>query len=246
MNRSKKNELQQLKIDRSHLLTVNSDFFVQESYKRLRTNVFFSLMAESDCKSILITSASQNEGKSIIAANLAISYAQAGNRVLLLDCDLRRPKLSQLLDLYAPVGLSNLLMDPELLDSALLNSHVPGLSVILAGDIPPTPSELLGSIRMKQLLERLKENFDYIIMDTPPITAVTDTTVLVPQSSGVLFIVRSRYSDHDSVAYALSQLRHANANILGFVLNGSNVEKSNKHRYKKFQPYDSYSQSASS
>lgn len=132
-------------------------FFIRESYKTLRTNVTFSLADETACKVLIVTSAMQSEGKSITALNLAISYAEMKQRVLLIDCDLRRPKLARLLSAKEKVGLSNLLIQPELLGKAIHDSGIEDLDVIFAGDVPPNPSELLGSSRMKALLDTCRK-----------------------------------------------------------------------------------------
>lgn len=243
-SQSQQKELMRLQEERSNLLSEKSDFFIREAYKTLRTNVTFSLTGEGMCKVVVVTSSLQSEGKSFTAANLAISYAQADNRVLLVDCDLRKPKLSRLLRLSAKVGLSNLLMHPERLNEAVLSTQVKNLSVILSGDIPPNPSELLGSVRMQRLLEELKKQFDYIILDTPPVNMVTDAAVLAPQSDGVLFVVRANQSERGAVIHAVEQLGYTQTKILGFVLNGVDMEKSSygygKYRYKRYSKYKKY------
>ena len=137
-----------LRLEQKNLLTENSNFFIREAYKTLRTNVSFALTEAEGCKVIVVTSSMQGEGKSSTATNLAISYAMADSNVLIIDCDLRRPKLSRLLQLNAKAGLSNLLLKPELLPEVILSGPVEGLDVILAGDVPPNPSELLGSSRI--------------------------------------------------------------------------------------------------
>lgn len=208
-----------MEVERKNILSEKSDFFIRESYKTLRTNVTFSLADETACKVLIVTSAMQSEGKSITALNLAISYAEMKQRVLLIDCDLRRPKLARLLSAKEKVGLSNLLIQPELLGKAIHDSGIEDLDVIFAGDVPPNPSELLGSARMKTLLESLQENYDYIILDTSPVNLVTDACVLVPESSGVLFVVRAGLSERGSVLRAVEQLERSHAKILGFVLN---------------------------
>lgn len=230
--------------ERSTLLSSKSDFYIQEAYKILRTNVSFALTGEEKCKVIVVTSALQTEGKSITAINLAISYAMTDRKVLIVDCDMRRPKLARLLDRNAKVGLSNLLMEPSLKGKAIIPSGIDGLDVLLSGDIPPNPSELLSSLRMKRLLAELREEYDFIILDTPPVNVVTDAVVLAPQGDGVLFLVRANRSERGAVIHAVGQLEYAKAKILGFVLNGVNMENSHygygKYRYKRYSRYSRY------
>jgi len=234
--------------ERRFILNSKSNFFVKEAYKTLRTNVNFSLTGEEDCKVIEVVSAFQSEGKSLTALNLAISFAETDKRVLLIDCDMRRPKLGRLLNQGTQVGLSNVLMKPQLLEQAVL-TDIFSVDFILAGDIPPNPSELLGSVRMQKLLEKLKQHYDYIILDTPPINMVTDAVVLAPQTDGVLFVVRANHSERGAVMYAVEQLHYAQIKILGFVLNGTDLEKTNygygKYRCRRYQKYDQYGYSRS-
>ena len=236
-------ELHDLMLEREHLLSNSEDFFVGEAYRTLRTNVSFSLTGESSSNVVVVTSSLQHEGKSYTAANLAISYAQAGKRVLLIDCDLRKPKISRLLRLHAEAGLSNVLIHPELCKSALLETKEKNLRVLISGDIPPNPSELLGSVRMQKLLEALRSRFEFIILDTPPVNVVTDAAVLAPLSDGILFVIRAGQSERNAVTSAVDQLRYANAKILGFVLNGVDPENRNHKKYKKYGRYGEYSSS---
>ena len=217
--KNRENSLENIRQERKHLLTEQHDFYTMEAYKSLRTNVMFSLTGESHSKVMMLTSSMQGEGKSITTTNLAISFAQSDKRTLLIDCDMRRPKLARLLGLQAEAGLSNILLQPKLCENAILNTKEPNLKVILAGDIPPNPSELLGSARMKALLEALREKFDYILLDTPPINVVTDAMVLCPQVDGALFVVRSGKAERGAVMRAVDQLEYAGAKLLGFVLN---------------------------
>lgn len=220
-----------LRLERKNLLTVQNDFQVQEAYKTLRTNVLFTLISENDSKVILVTSSLPSEGKSINSTNLAISLTQLDKKVLLVDCDLRRPKMARLLGLHADVGLSNVLMRPELTSSAILSTRESGLSVMLSGDVPPNPSELLSSERMRKFLDGIKEIFDYIILDTPPINVVADAAILSPLVDGVLFVVRARQSERNAVKRAVEQLRRADAKLLGFVLNDVQNIHYNKYGY---------------
>lgn len=190
--------------ERKNLLTIKSDFFVREAYKTLRTNVSFALTDEEKCKVIVVTSSHQGEGKSITTLNLAISYAMTDRKVLVVDCDLRRPKVAGLLELNSKVGLTNLIMNHELKEEAIVHTSVPGLDVILSGDIPPNPSELLGSPRMQVIINEMREKYDYIFIDSPPVNMVTDAVILAPESDGVLFLVRANHSEEAVLSMLLS------------------------------------------
>ena len=233
-----------IKEDRRHILTDKSGFFLREAYKTLRTNVNFALAdREAGCKVILVTSAMQSEGKSLTALNLAISLAQTDKKVLIIDCDLRRPKLGRLLNVSAGTGLSNLLVDAAYMDVTILAHEKHGIDMILAGDIPPNPSELLSSVRMQKLLEALKERYDYIILDSPPVNMVVDAVVLSPQCDGVLFVVRAGSSERGAVVHAIEQLEYAKAKVLGFVFNGMTAESGvgyGKYRYRQYRGYGRY------
>ena len=216
--------------ERRHILSPDSNFFIREAYKTLRTNTMFALAGQEGCKTVVVTSSLQSEGKSITALNLAISFAEAENRVL------RRPKLARLLRKSSRAGLSNLLLDPSLLVEAILPSGIERLDVILSGDIPPNPSELLGSARMSALLAQLREKYDYILLDTPPVNMVTDAVVLAPKSDGVLFVVRAGRSERGPIAHAVEQLGYAQAKILGFVLDDVTTS-SGSYGYGKYKRY---------
>ena len=242
--KNKKKKTLSIQEERAHLLTPKSDFFIREAYKTLRTNVSFALPGEEGCKVVVVTSSLQGEGKSITAVNLAISYAMADQKVLIIDCDMRRPKLARLMQMGSKVGLSNLIVDHKLLDEAIKHTETPNLDVILSGNVPPNPSELLGSVRMEKLMEQLKERYDIIFLDSPPVNMVTDAVVLAPKSDGVVFLVRADQSERGSVMYAVEQLEYAKAKILGFILNGVDMQRSrygyNKSSYKRYFRYGRY------
>ena len=227
-------DLNSIMEERKFLLSVKDDFFLTEAYKTLRTNVVFSLTGEGACKVITITSSVQSEGKSITAANLALSFAAADKRVLLIDCDLRKPKLARLLQMNATAGLSNVLIEPQLLNSAVQPYQNTKMHVILSGNIPPNPSELLGSIRMEKLLEEMRNHYDYIILDSPPINMVTDAVILANKTDGVLFVVRAGHAERGNIQHALEQLEYAHAKVLGFVLNGTTSEGGRYGRYGRY------------
>lgn len=196
------------------------DLAAQEAYKMLRTKVMHALAGENGGKVVMVTSALRGEGKSVTAVNLALSCAQADRRVLLIDCDLRYSKLAHLLSLEAPVGLSGLIRHPEEAERAIIHAERLGLDVILAGDVPTNPSELLGSAGMGRLLEMGRRKYDYIILDTPPVNLVTDGAVLASNSDGVLFVVRANQSECKEVLRGVEQLEYVEAKIQGIVLNG--------------------------
>ena len=139
LRRKNETEVSRIEEERKYILSRNSDFFIREAYKALRTNVMFSLADEENCKVVIVTSAMKSEGKSITAVNLAVSFAEMNNKVLIVDCDLRRPKLGRLLQLDTKVGLSNVLLHPELLEDAIQSSTIPNLDVLPTGDVPPNP-----------------------------------------------------------------------------------------------------------
>lgn len=226
---------QMIAADRAAILTKTSSFYTREAYKALRTNVNFSLADSEGCRVLLLTSGLQGEGKSITALNLAISLSEDGNRVILLDCDLRRPKLGRLLEISSINGLSDTIIHPEILDEVITHYRT-NLDVMLAGHIPPNPSELLGSARMSKLIDTLKQKYDYIILDTPPVNVVTDAAVTSRWADGVLFVVRANQSERGAVTHAVEQLGYAKANLLGFILNGVDAEATgySKYRYKRY------------
>jgi capsular exopolysaccharide synthesis family protein len=231
------------KHDRKHILTDKSGFYLKEAYRSLRTNVNFTFADTEGCKVVMVTSSLQGEGKSITALNLSISLGQTDNKVLLIDCDLRRPRLARLMNTGASVGVSNLLMDLQQLDSAIISNEEHGIDMIFAGDIPPNPAELLASQRMKKLLEILRKRYDYIIIDSPPVDLVVDAVALSAQCDGVLYVVRAGRSERGAVIDGMEQLEYAGAKVIGFVFNGVTSETTKgygKYRYRKYAAYGRY------
>lgn len=213
---------------RRHILNKNSSFHVKEAYKTLRTNIRFFLN-DKKCKKICITSGAMGEGKSITVLNLAISFAEDGKKVLLIDGDMRRPALARLLVEKAAPGLSNVLAGLADVNQAIREDIYPNLDLLFSGDIPPNPSELLGSEGMNKMLEALSEKYDYILVDTPPINMVADTCVIANLLDGVLYLVRQNKTEKDSVRRGVCQLQLTGAKLLGFVMNGIDLDE--KKRY---------------
>lgn len=189
-----------------------------EAYRTLRTNLQF-LSQEKIVKSLLITSACPGEGKSTTVGNLAISMAQTGKKVLIVDCDLRKPQQHHVFNLNNEEGLSNLLIGELYLERVIQETHVPGVKVITTGPLPPNPAELLGSKTMGDLMEKFKDEAEVVIFDTPPVVAVTDAAVVAAQVDGVVLVISSGATKIELVKKAKELLVNVKANILGVVLN---------------------------
>ena len=223
----------------------NLNFAATEAYKLLRTNIMFSLPDEGECHIIGVTSSVQSEGKSSTACNLAYALAETGNKVLLLEGDLRRPTLASKLGLAKTPGLSNLLVSKgEYREMVQQSAVAPNMDIITSGDIPPNPSELLSSNRMIRLMEQLKTGYKYIIFDLPPITAVADALAIAKILDGVVMVVRAGITDQQILSDAMRQLELVNLRILGFVFRdsgSSNAKYGNRYTYKyrKYYNYDS-------
>jgi capsular exopolysaccharide synthesis family protein len=209
------------------------NFAVSEAYKFLRTNVMFSFSAEVKCPIIGVTSSLRGEGKSTTSINLAISIAKSGKRVLLIDSDMRLPSVADKLDLKLSPGLSNLLVQGISVNGILQKfDDVSSLDILTAGDVPPNPSELIGSPRMERFLSEAKERYDYIIIDLPPVTAVTDALTVSNLLDGVILVVKNDYDQKKAIAETLRQLKLVNIRILGFAYTCANV--STGGYYKKY------------
>ena len=231
--KSKQDNTKTVPNQRRYILNKNSGFYMKEAYKTLRTNIRFFLHG-NNCKKICITSSTMGEGKSITMLNLAISFAEDGKKVLLIDADMRRPALARLLMEKAAPGLSNVLAGLADVDVAIRENIYPNLDVLFSGDIPPNPSELLGSFEMKKMLDTLSGRYDYILVDTPPVNMVADTCVVADMLDGVLYLVRQGRTEKDCVRRGVSQLQLTGAKVLGFVMNGIDP-KANKRYYAEYK-----------
>ncbi|HKH47640.1 MAG TPA: polysaccharide biosynthesis tyrosine autokinase [Thermoanaerobaculia bacterium] len=190
---------------------------ISESYRSLRTSLLLSSARE--LKVVAVTSAMAGEGKTATASNLAVVLAQLGRPVLIMDCDLRKPRLHQVFKLSNRVGLVNQLTGTADLDAVILPTEVPNLWVLPSGPMPPNPSELLASERLRELLRTLRSRFDYVILDTPPALAVTDATLVGAFADGVVLTLRSHKVTREEVRLVRDRLRQADIKVLGAVLN---------------------------
>ena len=191
---------------------------VAEAYRQLRTNIQFSSL-DKPVRTLLVTSTSPEEGKSTTLANLAITIAQTGSTVILVDCDLRRPTVHTLFDISNAKGLTNLVIDSSATDLPLVESGVSNLRILPSGPQPPNPSEMLGSKRMTEIVEELKSIADYVLFDSPPVIAVTDAAVLATRVDGVLLVIKAGKTRREMAQRAKAVLEKVNANLLGVVLN---------------------------
>ena len=199
-----------------------------ESYRTLRTNIQYSSF-DKQYKSIVVTSSEPAEGKSVTAGNLALAMAQGENKVLLIDCDMRKPSLHKRFRISNNYGLTDLLLHKKTMEDVAVQYNQ-GLTVVPAGKVPPNPSEMLGSRAMTIFLEEMKKHFDYIIMDTPPVGAVTDSQVLSTKVDGTILVVKAGQTKKDVVMNSINAIKKVNGNIIGTVLNGVEQSK-NKYYY---------------
>lgn len=215
--------------EKEHIISKEVPFAVEEAYKSLRTNLIFSL-PEENCKVIEVTSSLQKEGKSITSINLAISLSKNGSKVILVDCDLRLPTVARKLRIEQKPGLTNLLFGMNKMHE-VINHHSSGIDVIPSGDLPPNPSEVLGSQNMKTAIDHLAQHYDYVILDTPPVSVVSDAVILSKYASGVMLVVRTGRTTLENVKDAVDTLKLANANILGFVMTDADEKKQYYDKY---------------
>lgn len=201
---------------------------VSEAYRSLRTNIQFSSV-DNPVQVIMVTSASPGEGKSTTACNLAATYAQFGHQVLVIDADLRKPTAHHTFLCSNRFGLTNVLTNRSQVKEVIIETFVPNLSLLPSGMIPPNPAELLGSNRMKQLLQELRQQYDIIVVDTPPALAVTDSQIMAAISDGVVLVVDSGKVKIAQAQKAKEKLEHVNSRILGVVMN--NVKRSQQDDY---------------
>ena len=210
---------------------------LSEAYRDLRTSLSFARLDQT-VKSVLVTSAGPGEGKSTTVSNLAVTMAQAGHSVIVIDADLRRASIDRRFGLSNQFGLTNALFDPDNYHLYVRSTAVDKLRVLTSGPLPPNPSELLGSERMAGLLAELEERYDFVLFDTAPIGSVSDALVLSPRVDGVLLVVHAGGLPREVVRRVKGKLDQANAQILGVVLNKVDIEREQPYYY--YYNYSSY------
>lgn len=215
---------------------------IAEAFRKLRTNLQF-VSVDNPPRVIVVTSSMPSEGKSTTAINLALALAEAEHKVVLVDGDMRRPTLHKYLGLVGPVGFSTVLSGAAQLDEALQKTRFPGLTVLTSGTVPPNPSELLGSQLARKLLTELRSNFDYVIVDSTPLLAVTDAAILGAGADGVLMIARYGQTRREQLTHAVENLRNVGAPLLGTVLTLTPVRGNAAYSYN-YGYYGEYGQAA--
>ncbi|MEG0546264.1 MAG: CpsD/CapB family tyrosine-protein kinase [Oscillospiraceae bacterium] len=221
-----------------------NEFVVTEAYRLARTNIDFSVI-NAKCKVIMFTSPLQGDGKTTTAINIAGAFARKlDTRVLLIDCDLRKPRVSKYLHVKKSKGLTDYLCKTIEMDDIIVKTDIEGLSAVLSGTIPPNPSELLSSSRMEQFITEAKEKFDYIIIDTPPINIVADVLSICDLADGIVAVIREKKTTTKDIDTMLSSLSSRNVKLLGFIFNDVTVHKSSKYK-TKYSRYKNYGYSGS-
>ena len=216
---------------RKLVTSVNPKSIVSEQFRTMRTNINFS-MPDGELQTILVTSASPGDGKSTVAANTAVVYAQEGKRVLLVDGDMRKPTVHYTFHLTNTIGLSNLLTRQTTLSEVVNPSEIEGLDIITCGPIPPNPAELLGSRTMDKVLEEMKNHYDIILFDAPPVLSVTDAQILSNKCDGTVLVLSSGQTEKEGIIKTKEALVASQANIIGAVLNNFVLDKD--HYYYQY------------
>lgn len=241
-NRSKRKKFMFGGEENKKTLHRNLEFTATEQYKLIRANLDFTLPPNEKCPVIGVTSSMRGEGKSTTAVNLSYVFAEKGSKVLLIDGDLRIPSIAKKLGVETSPGLTDLLRGNGAKIFEIQSHLLDNWSVITSGDIPPNPSELLGSERMENILQQLKEMFDYIIIDLPPVNIVSDAVSISSLITGMIVVIREEYTEKKELERCFRQLKMSNVNILGCIMNDAKPGSGSYGRYKKYKYYKYYRQ----
>lgn len=210
---------------------------ISEAYRMVRTNIQFANI-DSNITSIVVTSATLGEGKSTTVANLATTFAQAGKKVIIVDCDLRKPTQHEIFGISKLEGLTTALLGEKPLNKIIVKTCIEGLDILPAGPIPPNPAEVLSSNLVKGLFEELENHYDVVLVDTPPVLAVTDAAILAGFLDGTILVLSSGGVKKDLAVQAKENLLKVKANILGAVLNKVTAETSGYYYYQQYYQAD--------
>ena len=235
LHRKPKKDARSAHEDRKNLITADTPFNIAEAYRSTRTNILY-LPSDGKCEKIAFTSSVSMEGKTIATMNTAITMAQNGKRVLLIDGDMRKPRIAKNLGIKPESGLSEFLANVT--DTVCISkTNYENLSVIASGKATQNASELLASPRMKQLLDAIEDDYDYVFIDTPPMALVTDASVIADMINGYIIVTFAGFTDRNAISDTLEALKQVNANVYGFLINGVNPKASAYGRYGKYGKY---------
>ena len=238
LNKRRYNRFMSSNIEKT--LHKNLEFTATEQYKLIRANLDFTLPDDEKCPVIGVTSSMRGEGKSTTAINLSYVLAEKGSKVLLIDGDLRIPSIAKKLDIESFQGLADLLRGKGAQISEFKSHLLNNWFILPAGEIPPNPSELLGSGRMEKILNQLREIFDYIIIDLPPVNIVSDAVSISSLISGMIVVIREEYTEKKELERCFRQLKLSNVNVLGCVMNGAKSGSGSYGRYRRYRYYKYY------
>ncbi len=224
------------------ILGYDSNFALVEAYKTIRTNIMYSMPRtdKKGAKVIAITSAGAGDGKTSTAVNIALTFAQIDAKVLLIDCDLRKPRVHRCLNLERKDGVSNVLCGFAEIDDAIKKNVRENLDVFTSGETPPNPAELIESEMFKKMLDILRQRYDYIFIDTPPVTLVTDALLVIPHCAGTVLSMREGHTTYGMLDDLMETLNKAEANILGTVLICGEEQKSRYAYYRRYKYSEEY------
>ncbi len=223
--------------DSKKTLHKNLEFTASEQYRLLRTNIMFTIPEDVKCPIIGVTSSIRGEGKSTTAINLSYVLAEKGRRVLLIDGDLRLPSVAKKMRIDSSPGLTDLLLGASIDLEGWQSPVQKNWYIMPSGDTPPNPSELLGSRRMERAINMLKERFDYIVMDLPPVNLVSDAMSVAKLVTGMVLVIRENYTDKKDLEQCVRQIRLSNVHVLGCVMNGADSRGASYSKYKNKQYY---------
>lgn len=222
------------------LLHNKLSFAATEAYKLLRTNLLFTLPGEKKCRVVGVTSSIRGEGKSTTAVNLSYTLAETGKKVLLMDGDLRIPSIAKKLEIRGIPGISNMMVgNASPAEAIRVSDKLDSWHILPAGDIPPNPTEMLGSAQMEKLIKELSESYDFIVVDLPPVNLVSDALVISSLLDGMIVVVREEYSERRELNSCIKQLELSNVKILGVVMNVTSRITNNYGQYRK-KRYNKY------
>jgi len=232
-NKRKKKKSKLAAMGRRLITVSDSRSIIAEQFRTIRTNIKFSV-PDTELKTILVTSSAPGEGKSTNAANLGVVFAQEGKKVLIVDADMRKSTLHHTFGIFNTVGLSTVLSRQNEFNCAIQETPIVGLFVLPSGPIPPKPAELLSSKMFDAFIEEMKNKYDIIIFDAPPLLSVSDAQVLSHKCDGTLLIVQSGVAEKEDVLKAQSILATSQAKVLGVVLNNYKMPKNRKYYYQYY------------